>query len=134
MLYHISKCCSPVPGEPIIGVITRSRGVSVHRDDCISLNAVDPERLMKISWNTENVKKSYTTRIFVEVIDRMGIFRDILSKISDNNINLTEARVKKTNKNFATVEVGVEILDINQLNKVIACINSVSDVISVKRR
>lgn len=134
MLYHISKCCSPVPGEPIAGVVTRSRGVSVHREDCISLQEVDPERILSISWNAENVKKSYVTKIFVEVIDRMGVFRDVLGKISDNHVNLTEAKVKRKNKNFATIEVGLEIQDINQLNKIIAGINSVSDVIAVKRR
>ena len=134
MLYHISKCCSPVPGEPIIGVITRSRGVSIHRDDCVSLKTVEKERILHINWNIENVKRTYVTKIFVEVIDRVGIFKDVLAKISDNNTNITEAKVKKKNKNFALVEVALEISDIHQLNKIITSINSVSDVISIKRR
>ncbi|OGI00247.1 MAG: hypothetical protein A2Y25_05245 [Candidatus Melainabacteria bacterium GWF2_37_15] len=134
MLYHISKCCSPVPGEPIIGVVTRSRGVSVHREDCLSLKVVDGERLLPISWNSDNIKRAYVTRIFVEVIDRLGVFKDVIGKISDSNINITEAKIKKKNKNFATVEVGIEIQDIDQLNKIIAGINTVSDVVSIKRR
>ncbi len=134
MLHHISKCCSPVPGEPIIGVITRSRGVSVHREDCISLKTVEQERLLPISWNIDNVKRAYVTKIFVEVIDRLGVFKDVLAKVSDNKTNLTEARVKKKNKNFALIELGLEIHDIDQLNKVINSINSVSDVVNVKRR
>jgi len=134
MLHHISKCCSPVPGEPIIGVITRSRGVSVHREDCISLKTVDPERLLSISWNVDNVKRAYVTKIYVEVIDRMGVFKDVLGKISDNNTNLTEAKVKKSHKNIALIELGLEISDIDQLNKVINSIYAVSDVISIKRR
>ncbi len=134
MLHHISKCCSPVPGEPIIGVITRSRGVSVHREDCISLKTVDPERLLPISWNIDNVKRAYVTKIFVEVIDRLGVFKDVLGKISDNNTNITEAKIKKKNKNFASIELAMEIQDIDQLNKVINSINAVSDVVSIKRR
>ncbi len=134
MLHHLSRCCSPVPGEPIIGVVTRSRGVSVHREDCKSLKVVNPGRLLQISWNTHNTKRSYITKIFIEVIDRIGIFKDVLSKISDNKTNITEAKVKRKNKNFATIEVGLEILDIDQLNKIIGSINAVSDVISVKRQ
>ncbi len=134
MLYQVSKCCSPVPGEPIVGVVTRSRGVSVHRDDCKSLKSVDAERILQISWNSNNTKKAYVTKIFIEVIDRMGVFKDVLGKISDNKTNITEAKIKRKNKNFAVVEVGLEIYDIEQLNKIIAAINSVSDVISVKRQ
>jgi len=134
MLHHISKCCSPVPGESIVGVVTRSRGVSVHREDCKSLRSINPERLLQISWNSNNSKKTYITRIFIEVIDRMGVFRDVLGKISDNKTNITEAKIRRKNKNFATIEVGLEIYDIDQLNKIISGINSVSDVLSVKRQ
>ncbi|HSA06071.1 MAG TPA: bifunctional (p)ppGpp synthetase/guanosine-3',5'-bis(diphosphate) 3'-pyrophosphohydrolase [Candidatus Gastranaerophilales bacterium] len=134
MLYHISRCCSPVPGEPIVGVVTRSRGVSVHREDCKSLEIVDGERLLPISWNDNNSRKTYVTKIFVEVIDRIGVFKDVLGKISDNKTSITEAKIKRTNKNFALIEVGLEICDIEQLNKIILNINSVSDVVSIKRQ
>lgn len=134
MLYHISRCCSPVPGEPIIGVVTRSRGVSVHREDCKSLKTINPERLLPISWNSNNTKKTYVTKIFIEVIDRMGVFRDVLGKISDNKTNITDAKIRRKNKNFATIEVGLEIYEIDQLNKIINSINTVSDVLSIKRQ
>ncbi len=134
MLHHISKCCSPVPGEPIIGVVTRSRGVSVHREDCKSLKEIDPERLLPINWNSNHTKKTYVTKIFIEVIDRMGVFKDVLGKISDNKTNITDAKIKRKNKNFATIEIGLEIFDIDQLNRIVQAINSISDVISVKRQ
>ncbi len=134
MLHHISKCCSPVPGEPIIGVVTRSRGVSVHREDCKSLKLTSSERLLQISWNSNSTGKTYVTKIFVEVIDRMGVFRDVLGKISDNKTNITDAKIKRKNKNLATIEIGLEIQDIDQLNKVISSINSISDVINIKRQ
>ena len=134
MLHHISKCCSPVPGEPIVGVVTKSRGVSVHREDCKSLKTVNPERLLQINWNVNQTKKSYITKIFVEVIDRMGVFQAVLGKVSDNKTNITDAKIKRKNKNFVIIEVGLEINDINQLNRIIQEISSVSDVVSVKRQ
>lgn len=134
MLYHISKCCSPVPGEPIVGVVTRSRGVSVHSADCSSLTHIDPARLMQINWSPADKSKTYVTNIRVEVIDRLGVFKDILAKVVDNNTNIAYASVKSKTKEVATVEIGLEITDIEHLNKVSNSIMGVSDVISVKRQ
>jgi len=133
MLYHISKCCSPVPGEPILGVVTRSRGVSVHREDCKSLKIVDPARLMSVNWAANDKAKTYVTKIHVEVIDRMGIFKDVLAKIADNKTNISDASIKGKNKTVAIIEIGLEILDIDHLNKVMKSIAGLSDVVSVKR-
>jgi (p)ppGpp synthase/HD superfamily hydrolase len=134
MLYYISKCCSPVPGEPIVGVVTRSRGVSVHREECKSLNKVEPERIMEINWANTDSKKMYVTKIIVEVLDRLGVSRDVLGKISDNRANITRANIKTKSKTFALIEVEFEISDLDHLNRIISSITSVSDVISVKRQ
>ena len=134
MLHHFSKCCSPVPGEPIIGVVTRSRGVSVHREDCKSLNIVDQERVIPINWNADNSSKTYVTKLYIETIDRIGIFKDILGKIADSRTNITQATIKRKDKNFSTIEVGLEITNIEHLNRLINSINTVSDVVSVKRQ
>ncbi len=134
MLHHFSKCCSPVPGEPIVGVVTRSRGVSVHREDCKSLLAVDAERIIPIGWNNANPNKTYVTKLYIETIDRIGIFKDILGKIADNRTNITQATIKRRSKDFSTIEVGLEVSDIDQLNKLINSISTVGDVISVKRQ
>jgi len=134
MLHHISKCCSPVPGEIILGVITRGRGVSVHREDCKSLQSVDPERIISINWNNNNSSKTYITKLYIETLDRIGIFKDVLGKISDNKTNITQAVIKKKDKNLAIVEIGLEITNIEHLNKIINSINSVGDVVSIKRQ
>lgn len=134
MLHHFSKCCSPVPGEPIVGVVTRSRGVSVHREDCKSLIIVDQERIIPINWNIDKSAKTYVTKLYIETIDRIGIFKDVLGKIADNRTNITQATIKRKDKNFSTVEVALEITNIEHLNKLINSINTVSDVISVKRQ
>ncbi|MEI7475443.1 MAG: bifunctional (p)ppGpp synthetase/guanosine-3',5'-bis(diphosphate) 3'-pyrophosphohydrolase [bacterium] len=134
MLYHISKCCTPVPGEPIIGVITRSRGVSVHREDCKNLALADNERMMLINWSGVDTSKTFVTYIQVEVIDRLGVLKDILTKIADNKTNINHANIKNISKSRAIVEIGLEIKDIEHLNKITNSILSISDVLSVKRQ
>lgn len=134
MLYHIAKCCAPVPGEEIIGVITRSRGVTVHRSDCTSLQDAEPERLMNIAWSKTDGITKYVANLAIETTDRLGVLKDVLAKISDIKTNLVHASVRKRNKNEAIIEVGVEITDIDNLNRVMQNIRSLSDVICVKRQ
>ena len=134
LLHHISKCCSPVPGESIVGVITRSRGVSVHREDCKSLDGVETERIMEIGWSGVDKTKTYTTSLIIEVIDRLGVFKDVLARVADNKTNLTFASVKTKVKNIALIEIGLEINDIEHLNKIMSSIIGISDVVSVKRQ
>ena len=123
----------PIPGEPIIGVITRSRGVSVHRIDCQCLDGVDPERLMKISWANTNPDKKYEVNLRIEANDRIGLLQSIVGKIADNNANITRANTKSNEKKFAVIELGIEITDIDSLNKIITALLGLPDVLSVKR-
>ncbi len=134
LLYSFAKCCSPIPGEPIVGVVTRSKGVSVHRIDCKTLENIPPERLLDIRWSGDNTNKTYTTTIRVETGEKMGLLKDIIAAISDNNTNITYANVKaKTNKKLGVIEIGMELDNIDTLKKVINCIQAIPDVYSVKR-
>lgn len=100
LMYSFARCCSPIPGEPIVGVVTRSKGVSVHRIDCKTLENVQPERMMDIHWSGDHTTKTYTTTIRVETAEKMGLLKDIITAVSDNNTNITYANVKsKNNKN-----------------------------------
>jgi len=137
MLYHLAKCCTPLPGDFIIGVVTRSRGVMVHRDDCDNLSHVNPERHMKINWSGtvagDDKKPTHGVRMEVHVIDRLGVFKDVLSRIADTNTNVSNARVKLLGDNTAMIEVTVDIKDLEHLEKVRRMIAKLSDVISVNR-
>lgn len=134
LLYSFAKCCSPIPGEPIVGVVTRSKGVSVHRFDCKTLENIPPERLLDIRWSGDNTNKTYTTSIRIETGEKLGLLKDIIAAISDNNTNITYANVKaKTAKRLAVVEIGMELDNIDTLKKVINCIQAIPDVYSVKR-
>lgn len=95
LLYSIAKCCSPIPGEPIVGVVTRAKGVTVHRMDCQTLEHIEPERLMDIRWSGDNTNKTYTTTIRVETAEKLGLLKDIIAAVSDNNTNITYANVKQ---------------------------------------
>lgn len=133
LLYSIAKCCSPIPGEPIVGVVTRSKGVSVHRLDCNSLDTVPSERLMEISWAGVNTCKTYSTTIRVETLDRLGLLKDIIAAVSDNNTNINFANVKSKNNKVGIIEMGLELDNIDTLKRVVTGIQALPDVYSVKR-
>ncbi len=134
LMYSFARCCSPIPGEPIVGVVTRSKGVSVHRIDCQTLDNVPPERLMDIHWSGQNINKTYSTTIRIETGEKMGLLKDIIAAVSDNNININYANVKaKSAKKIGVIELGIELDNVETLKKVINCIQSIPDVYSVKR-
>ena len=133
LLYSFARCCSPIPGEPIVGVVTRSKGVSIHRLDCKTLEDVEPERLIDIQWANNPTNKAYSTTIRVETQDKQGLLKDIIAAVSDNNTNINYANVKSKQNNIGVIELGIELDNINTLRKVIASLQSLPDVISVKR-
>lgn len=134
MLYNIAKCCTPVPGEPIVGVVTRSKGVSVHRIDCNSLENIPDERLMNIKWANENLNRTYIASIKIDVVDKVGMLKEIITELADNNTNITYATVKShPSKELGTIEMGVEIDNIDTLRRVINNLQALPDVFSVKR-
>ena len=129
MLYNIAKCCTPVPGEPIVGVVTRSKGVSVHRIDCNSLENIPDERLLNIKWANENLNRTYIASIKIDVADKVGMLKDIITELADNNTNITYANVKSVpSKNIGTIEMGIEIDNIDTLRRVITNLQSLPDV------
>lgn len=134
LLYNIAKCCTPLPGEPIVGVVTRSRGVTVHRVDCHSLDVVPEERLMKIKWSEGVSDQKYLVNLRIDAIDKVGGLQSIITKVSDNNANIVEANVVAKNKKFGVINLGIEISDIENLQKVTNALLSLPDVMSVKRQ
>ncbi len=135
MLYSFAKCCSPVPGEHIVGVVTRGKGVSIHRIDCPSLDTVPEERLMKINWkNDENPHRTYVTSIRIICVDKPGMLQDILGKVVDCAINIKSIDANTNNaKKVGVIDIGVEVNGIEKLNSIINAIQALPDVHSVKR-
>ena len=132
LLYSFARCCSPIPGEPIVGVVTRSKGVTVHRLDCKTLENIPVERLLDIHWSGNNVNKTYSTTIRIETAEKLGLLKDVIGIVSDNNTNITSANVKSKGK-VGIIELGIELDNIDTLRKVMTAIQSMPDVYSVKR-
>lgn len=133
MLWSLAKCCSPIPGEPIAGVVTRSRGVSVHRLDCKSLFDIEPERMMDIQWANITTSSNYNAHLRIESQDRIGLLKDIISKVSDTNTNITYANSYLKKGKFGIIDLGIELNSIETLQKVILNLQALPDVYSVKR-
>ena len=133
LLWSLAKCCSPIPGEPIIGVITRSKGVSVHRLDCKCLYNIEPERMMDISWADGATKTSYIAHIRIECQDRVGMLRDVIMKTGDLGINIIYSNTYLKGRRFGIIDLGIELDNIETLKKVILGIQAIPDVCSVRR-
>lgn len=138
LLYQIAGCCNPVPGEDIIGVVTRSaRGISIHRQGCPNVDQVPGDRLVPVHWNPtsedEARPQTYPVDISIEVIDRVGVLNDILSRLKDNRVNVRSANVKTYMDRPAVIDLGIEIRDRVQLDRTFTQIKQMSDVLNLRR-
>ncbi len=133
MMWSLAKCCSPLPGEPIVGVVTRSKGVSVHRLDCKCLFDIDPNRMMDIRWSDTISQGTYVAHLRIEAQERVGLLKDVLVKIADTNTNMSYANSYSKNKKFGIIDLGIELSDIETLKKIITNLQSMPDVYSVRR-
>ena len=135
---RFSKCCGPLPGDDIIGYITRGRGVSIHRADCVNILNMPPEekeRLIEATWQEGKeamIKRTYVTEIQITCLDRLGIIVDISKILSDMKLPVKSLNAKTTKSN-AIFNVKVEISDIYQLEELIRKIEAVRDVLEIIR-
>ncbi|MNR82461.1 GTP pyrophosphokinase [compost metagenome] len=133
MLLNLAKCCAPVPGETIMGTVTRGRGLSVHASDCPNLLAVEPERRLAVEWGSHSSQASYPVEVAVEVIDRVGILKDITIKIADTKTNIRTVKVRPAKDKIVVITLILEVVDMAHLNRVLATIGRISDVIKAYR-
>ncbi len=137
LLYHFAGCCRPLPGEPIIGVVTRNaKGISIHGQKCHNVEEIPGERIIPVSWNSNNSNgrmQTYPVDLQIEVIDRVGVFRDILNKLSDQNVNVINAGVKTSFGKPALISLSIEIKDREQLEYIITQIRKMSDTLNIRR-
>lgn len=138
LLYHLAGCCTPVPGESIIGVVTKgNRGISIHRQGCTNTDQIPGDRLVPVRWNPLDEEsgrpQTYPVDIQIEVIDRVGILKDILSRLTDNNINVRNAQVRTFPDQTAVIDLGIDIRDHNQLERTFTQVRKLSDVLNLRR-
>ncbi|MBO6243287.1 MAG: bifunctional (p)ppGpp synthetase/guanosine-3',5'-bis(diphosphate) 3'-pyrophosphohydrolase [Clostridia bacterium] len=134
-LVKLSKCCNPLPGDEIVGYITRGRGVSVHRKDCVNINDLlsEENRMIDVEWYNQN-ESAYNVDIQVLSNDRTGLLMDILREIGTTKAKIMGVNTKTTKEKIAIIDITLEIENLDELNKVIKAIRKVNSVYEVHRK
>lgn len=134
-LVKLSKCCNPLPGDEIIGYITKGRGVSVHRKDCINLKDLvgQENRMIDVYW-VQDVKASYTVEIEIFANDRTGLLRDVIKQIENYKIKIMGVNTRTNKDNTAILDMTLETTDIDNLNKLMKALRNVESVYDVYRK
>jgi GTP diphosphokinase / guanosine-3',5'-bis(diphosphate) 3'-diphosphatase len=140
LMHHLAGCCNPIPDEPIVGVVTKINGISIHRQGCGNVENVDGDRILPVRWNPhhsfkqQGSRRSYIVSLQVEVFDRLGVMRDVMSRLSDNKVNIRQAKVTADNKSKPVMlDFSVEVVDKSQLERCINQIRQMHDVLHVRR-
>jgi GTP pyrophosphokinase len=131
LLVRFSKCCNPVPGDQIIGFITRGKGVSIHRSDCPNLTGEEQERIIEVEWD-HDVKGTYPVDIEIEGSDRVNLLTDIMNAISEMNLYLNAAKAR-TKKGTAFINLTLEISHSEQIQSIFKKVKKVEGVHHIYR-
>ena len=130
---HLAKCCNPVPGDKIIGYVTRTKGVSVHRLDCPNtINFINKERQIEVEWE-QTTSGMFLVTIEVISYDRTGLMADILAALTEMKLSVSSANVKVENTGMAVMNLGIQIKDLPQLDYIMTKIRRIKGVHSVNR-
>jgi len=133
LLFHLAKCCNPIPGDEVVGYITRGKGISVHRIDCPNLKDLEPERMIEVKWDVSD-GRVYPVRLYIVAFDRKGLLAEVSSAISSAESNILKAEVKTTPDKKAYFDIHIEVTDKGHLDKVIANILKTEGVLKVERK
>jgi GTP pyrophosphokinase len=130
----LARCCNPLPGDPVLGYITRGRGITIHRQDCPNVSRVrDAERLIAVDWGTAE-RQTYSVMIRVKAFNRAGLLRDIAAVVADEGIDLSSALAVTGEKgNIATITATLEVTGMDQLSQVLARVERVPNVMEARR-
>ena len=132
LLVHIGRCCNPIPGDPIIGFITRVQGVTVHKQDCPRVRHEDePERLVDVQWGKE--QQLYPVRIIMKAYNRVGLLRDVTALVSNEGVNIASVVTGDYSNGTVTLSLTCHTTGLDQLNKLFSKLDGVHGCISVTR-
>lgn len=133
-LVRLSRCCNPVPGDQIVGYITRGRGVSVHRADCINANIhlSDSSRLIEVAWS-QSSQSSYSTAITILANDRAGLLLDITNAFAEMKISMKSVNGRTTSEGIAIFDITIEIGNTEQLSKITKRLKKINAIFDIRR-
>jgi guanosine-3',5'-bis(diphosphate) 3'-pyrophosphohydrolase len=135
LMVRFAKCCNPVPGDDILGYITKGRGVSIHRKDCGNLNSLikeDPQKVVDVSWGTSKGVE-YMAEIQVKTEDKSGILSDVMNILMDSKLPLNALNAKSAKGNLAYINIKIKIDTVEQLKELMKKIKRVPGVLDVYR-
>ena len=137
LLTQLGKCCSPVPGDTIVGYVTKGRGVTIHRHNCPNISrtlAQGSGRIVEVSW-TSKQERTYPVKIQLSAYDRSGLVRDVAALVADEHVNMRNIEsVTGEKDNVAVITATLEILDIAQLTRIMTKIDRLPNVKEVRRK
>jgi len=137
LLIRISHCCNPVPGDDIVGYITKGRGISIHRADCPNITKQDEEvqqRLIDVEWeDTSNSIQEYDADLEIYGFNRNGLLNDVLNVVSGMTKKLVSVEAKPTKDRLAVINLTLKIQNLNHLYSIVDKIKTIPDIYSVKR-
>lgn len=132
ILVRFAKCCTPVHGEPIIGFITRGRGITIHRRDCDKVLEIDPERIIEVEWE-KGISGSRITRIKIEASDTPGLLAKMSKAFAEAGANVVSVDIKTTDNQRALCYFDASIADVAQLNKILSNLKKIHGIFEVSR-
>lgn len=134
LLVRFSRCCNPVPGDEILGYVTRGRGVSIHRKDCPNVkNGCDPERLLPAEWEVGTSDAYYPVDIEIKGLDRRGLLNEVLQAVAETKTNITEVQGRTDRNRLASIHMTLAIRNLEHLHRVVEQIKKVRDIYAVQR-
>ncbi|MCA0982640.1 bifunctional (p)ppGpp synthetase/guanosine-3',5'-bis(diphosphate) 3'-pyrophosphohydrolase [Halobacillus yeomjeoni] len=135
LLVRLSKCCNPVPGDDIIGYITKGRGVSVHRTDCLNVQTEEAQtRLLPVEWETSATdSKQYHVDLEIWGYDRRGLLNEVLQAVNETKTNITAVSGKSDRNKMATIHITILIQNTSHLRKIVERIKQIQEVYTVRR-
>ncbi|MBC7781024.1 MAG: bifunctional (p)ppGpp synthetase/guanosine-3',5'-bis(diphosphate) 3'-pyrophosphohydrolase [Proteobacteria bacterium] len=133
LLTVLAKCCKPAPPDPIIGFVSRGRGVTVHRRDCSNVGYMPQERMIESAWGASDAGTRFAVDLEVEAQDRQGLLRDISEVLSREKVNVTGTQTASKNDN-ARMRFTIEVLDVEQVKRLLTIMGEVKGVVRVRRR
>ena len=137
LLTNLGKCCNPVPGDPIIGYVTKGRGVTIHRFTCPNMSRMLSQgsgRIIEVSWTTKH-EYTYPVKIQVSAYDRAGLVRDVAALVADEHVNMRNIDAITGQKdNLAVITATLEIQDISQLTRIMTKIDRLPNIQEVRRK
>jgi GTP pyrophosphokinase len=132
ILIRFGKCCQPVPGDPIVGYITRGFGVTVHRASCINALKMNPERQIDVEWHMANAE-TYPVKILVRSYDRVGLLADVVGNISKHGANIISAKTETGENKMVDTFLTIDVEDVSHLGRILSAVKKVKYVQAVRR-